>query len=222
MTGRGAAPRGFSDVARQAEDLHAWQVLRPLLDLGGYLPWTSGAMRPAGLVDVCNEIVLGGRSRVVELGAGASTTLLARLLRTRGGRLFAIEHDEAWAAHVAAQLRSEDLGAFASVIHAPLEAAADDADELSWYSRETLGRVARDETIDLLIVDGPPAYADGHELARLPALPELLSRLAPGAAVVLDDIEREGEQQVLEHWERATPFRFERLPSGIAIGRLRD
>lgn len=207
-------------VAWTADDLHAWQVLRPLLDLGGYLPWSTGAMRPSGLVDLCNEIVLGRRTRIVELGSGASTTLLARLLRTRTGTLTAIEHDAAWADHVTEQLASEGLGDVASVIHAPLEPQASaGAADLPWYAAGPLAGAAGGGDIDLLIVDGPPAYAEGAGLARLPALPALADRLTPDGVVVLDDIVREGERQVLEHWERETAFRFERRSSGIAIGR---
>ena len=47
---------------------------------GPYLPWGSGTMRPAGLVAVCNDIVLNDRRRIVELGSGISTVLFARLL----------------------------------------------------------------------------------------------------------------------------------------------
>jgi hypothetical protein len=60
-------------VGWREEDLHAWHVLRPLLDRGGYLPWSTGSMRPAGLVAVCNEIVHGARTRIVECGSGVST-----------------------------------------------------------------------------------------------------------------------------------------------------
>lgn len=206
-------------VAWTTDDLHAWQVLRPLLDLGGYLPWSSGAMRPAGLVDVCNEIVLGRRGNVVELGSGASTALLGRLLRTRGGRLSAVEHHEGWAEVVADQLRAEGLEDTATVTHAPLTEHPHSSGDLHWYSAEALATVGGGDPIDLLIVDGPPAYATGMGLARQPALLALADRLTPDAAVVLDDIDRAGEQAVLAHWERETAFRFERLPSGIAIGR---
>ncbi len=40
-------------------------------------------MRPAGLVTVCNDIVLNERRRIVELGSGVSTVLLARLMHQR-------------------------------------------------------------------------------------------------------------------------------------------
>jgi hypothetical protein len=74
-------------------DADAWQILSPLLVHGGYLPWTTGSMRPAGLVEVCNEIVHGDRTRVLECGSGVSTVLLARLLHQRErGVLTSPEH----------------------------------------------------------------------------------------------------------------------------------
>lgn len=101
---------GFTDEPRHAEDLHAWHVLRPLLDVGGYLPWSTGAMRPAGLVVVCNEIVHRARTRVVECGSGVSTIVLARLLRERGtGSVVSVEHDRAWAALINDMLSREKL-----------------------------------------------------------------------------------------------------------------
>src|ERR1700710_2547756 len=60
------AVNAFADDPRHAEDLHAWQILRPLLDDGNYLPWSTGSMRPAGLVTGCNEIVHGHRNSIVE------------------------------------------------------------------------------------------------------------------------------------------------------------
>ena len=147
-------------------------------------------MRPAGLVAVCNEIVHGARTRIVECGSGVSTVVLARLLRERdAGRLVALEHDRHWAALMHEQLRREALDGIARVLHAPLQG------EPPWYAPARL-RELPDE-IDLLLVDGPPAYDAGHETRRAPALPRLQARLVEGAAVVLDDIARPGERDVL-------------------------
>ncbi len=209
-------------VAWVPEDLHAWQVLRPLLDAGPYLPWSAGAMRPGGLVDVCNEIVLGGRRRVLELGAGASTVLLARLLAQEGGTLTAVEHDAAWAGWVTARLDREGLGATARVVHAEIVASAHAADGLPWYAPGGVAAALDGEAPDLVIVDGPPADGPGQGTARAPALLALQERLAPGATVVLDDIVRAGEAQVLERWERETDWRFERRAvQAIAVGHRR-
>lgn len=209
-------------VGWTSNDLHAWQILRPLLAAGRYLPWSTGAMRPAGLVEVCNMVVLDGRQRIVELGAGSSTVLLARLARERpGATVDAVEHSERWAGWVAEQLTSEGLDDVARVHHVPLQAGTA-TDAAPWYAAAALLEALGDAPIDLLVVDGPPAFAPGEGQARRPALPALEHRLAGDAVVVLDDLARPGERAVLEHWERETAWRFERRSdAGIAIGRRR-
>jgi hypothetical protein len=191
-------------------DSDAWQILSPLMTQGGYLPWTSGSMRPVALVEICNEIVHGERERIVECGAGVSTLLLARLLRERGaGTITSLEHDEHWAGLITAQLEREGLTTIAHVVHAPL------GEDPAWYD-------VADATdpVDLLIVDGPPAFDPGHEARRAPALAHFEEQLVPGAVVFLDDLDRPGEQQVVADWEASSSWRFEidqRL--GIARGR---
>jgi hypothetical protein len=197
--------------AADAADLHARQILTPLLVAGGYLPWTSGSMRPAAMVEVCNEIVHGARSRVVECGSGASTVLLARLLRGRGGgRLTAIEHDRHWAALVAEQLRREGLESIAQVLHAPLDG------EPEWYAAAELDPIP--SQVDLLIVDGPPAFHPGTGTSRAPALPWFEERLTDDATVMLDDVDRPGEREVIAGWEAAGEWRFE-AGSGTGLAR---
>jgi hypothetical protein len=212
VTGFHEPPRGFSDLPWQAEDLHAWHVLRPLLDAGGYLPWSTGSMRPAGLVVVCNAIVHGSRTRVVECGSGVSTVVLGRLLRERGdGSVTGVEHDGRWAALVRELLRREGLEQIARVVHAPLEG------EPPWYARGALG--ALPDEVDLLVVDGPPACAAGEGDRRAPALPFFAPRLVAGATVVLDDVHRPGEREVIGRWEARTPWRFDvDEAAGVAVG----
>jgi predicted O-methyltransferase YrrM len=184
-------------------------------------------MRPAGLVTVCNDVVLNGRRRVVELGSGISTVLLGRLLCQRwplgGFRLVAVEHDARWARWVTEQLDREGIGSEVVVVHAPLARHPRAEAGLSWYDEAALtGGLRtglRGDPIDLLLVDGPPAYAAGHGMARYPALPVLCDWLAAGATVVLDDAERAGEQEVLRRWERETGLDFDRRAeqAGVAV-----
>jgi predicted O-methyltransferase YrrM len=182
-------------------DLHAWQALSPLLARYPYLPWTSGSMRPAALVAVCNEIVHGARTRIVECGSGAGTVVLARLLRERGeGTIVALEHDRHWAALVEDQLRREDLESITRVVYAPLRG------ESPWYDLHDSDRTPAE--VDLLVVDGPPAFDPGHGTRRAPALPWFESRLVAGATVILDDTDREGEREVLRRWEGSSDWRF--------------
>ncbi|MGH3032217.1 MAG: class I SAM-dependent methyltransferase, partial [Gaiellaceae bacterium] len=200
-------------------DLHAWQVLRPLLDAGPYLPWSEGAISPAGLATVCKEIALAGHRDLVELGSGVSTIVLARLLRERGGQLTSVEHHQGWASWVHDQIKRERLEHVARLIRAPLGPHPLAREGASWYEESALVALPV-EGVELLMVDGPPAYLPGMEEGRYPALPALAGRLAPGALVVLDDADRPGERAILEAWERETAFRFDRLPvERIALGR---
>ena len=204
-------------------DLHAWQVLRPLLDDGAYLPWTEGAMTPAGLAAVANEVVLAGRRSIVELGSGVSTVVLARLARRLGGRIVAVEHSPGWVGWVREALDRDGLGDVVTVVEAPLAQHPLSLEGAPWYDAEVLERELPAEGIELLLVDGPPGYGEGMELSRHPALPELSGRLAEGAVVVLDDAGRPGERRILDAWEAETGWTFDRRAAErIAIGRQRS
>jgi hypothetical protein len=213
--------RGFSDEAA----MYALAALP-----GPYLPWSAGAMRPAGLVTVCNDIIVNGRRRIVELGSGVSTVLLARLLTQRpppdGFLMAAVEHDALWAGWVGEQLDREGTRSNVTIVQAPLMPHPRAEPGLRWYDEaaltDGLREALRGDPIDLLLVDGPPAYAAGHGLARYPALPVLADRLAPGGTVVLDDVERPGEQEILRRWEAETGLGFERRAErgGVAVARV--
>lgn len=198
-------------------DRDALEILRPLLDAGGYLPWSEWALRPAALAAVCNEIVIADRREVVELGSGVSTVVLGRLLGQRGGRLSSVEHNPAWAHVVRGLLETDGLGDAVRLIEAPLEPHPLALDQAHWYPESALAQLPAE--IDLLLVDGPPGNEEGIERSRHPALPVLGERLGRGAMVVLDDAERPGEQGVLENWATGhADWDFTIRDEGIAIG----
>jgi predicted O-methyltransferase YrrM len=215
------------DGPERARVFAADEVARVRAKLPGpALPWGSGAMLPAGLSIVMSDVAEHDRRRVVELGSGLSTILLARLLAQRnppgGSRLVAVEHDAAWASWVIGQLACEGTHPDVVIVHVPLRPHPSAAAGLDWYDGTALAAgldaAMHGDPVDLLIIDGPPAYADGHELARYPALPVMRPRLAPGATVILDDVERAGEQEVLRRWERETGLAFDRHPeAGVAM-----
>jgi predicted O-methyltransferase YrrM len=182
------------------------------------LRWSTGAMTASGFAVVCAEVASRDRPSVLECGSGFSTLKLAELTHERGGRLVSLEHDELWATRVRSNLAAAGLAETARVTLAPLQRHSLARDGLLWYAEHALRFLPR--RIDLLLVDGPPAFEPETELSRYPALPALAERLVPDAIVVLDDIDRRGELQVLEAWERECGFRFEIQPAErIAVGR---
>jgi len=194
--------------SRELADVSAWIRLTPLLT--EYLPFTRQDLRPAGLTVLLDEVLLGARSVLVECGCGAASVLIARLLHRRGfGHLLSLEHDERQAAFVASQLRREGLGHVARVVHVPLMPHPAAIGEAGWYAPEVVHDevseyVDRFGLVDLLLVDGP----SGDDLIRYPAMPVFRGVLAPGAAVLLDDIGRPGELTVMDRWRREYALRF--------------
>ena len=66
------------------------------------------------------------------------------------------------------------------------------------------------QAVDLLLVDGPPAYRPEIALARYPAGPYFAPRLSQRCAVFLDDAGREGEQAkaIAGRWQQELGLRF--------------
>jgi predicted O-methyltransferase YrrM len=199
-------------TASSGQDAVALQALSALP--GGYLPWTGAAMHPAAVATVVNSVVLNDHRVIVECGSGVSTVVLARVVRQEGGHIYTIEEDAEWGAHVSAWLDRDGTADAVTIIHAPFEGKPGDG----WYRRAALVDIPAE--IDLLVVDGPAALAPGRALVRYPALPYFHEKLAPGATVVLDDISRPGEQQILARWRSEFGREFEVRPlSDIAISR---
>ena len=165
------------------------------------------SLRPQAL-RLVEALVGGGRTSVVECGSGLSTVTIARALRD--GHVHALEHDRHWAATTRAALADEGLTEFATVIDAPLVDG--------WYDGAGLERLPAGG-IDLLLVDGPPAGEPETERRRYPALPMLAARLAPDAAILLDDADRDGERWTLDRWLAEFPIRLDPAPPGTALAR---
>ena len=164
--------------------------------------------------------VLEHRPRtVVDLGSGQSSVWMAAAMRTAGydGRVIGVDHDEAFAEGTRELARRQGVEGWLTVVHAPLREQEIAGRSVRWYDLDALAGI---DDIDLLSIDGPPGQGTSH--ARWPALPALHDRLSPGAVVVLDDMIRRDEQEILDDWtERFTGFAVERLDfeKGAAIMR---
>lgn len=200
-------------------DLAALQRLAPLAS--PYLPWPEAAMRPCAVVAVLDEIAMLDGARVVECGGGFSTLYIGRLLREIGGSLTTVEQSEEWLDVLQGRLAVDGLEHTVELVYAPLECPPDHGGR-PWYGQEALDSVGRDG-IDMLVVDGPVASPD-HPHIRERALAYFHDRMAPGALVVLDDVLRRGEREIVGRWraEFGIAMDIRSLHGGIAVGRLPD
>ena len=128
-----------------------------------------------GLVHAAREL---RPASTVVLGSGPSTVWLGYALP--GARLTVVDHDAGRLEQVRTRLAEHGLPV--TLRHAPLAELSVDGRTVDWYDVDALDGVT---DIGLLVVDGTLAPPGPDPLA--PALHVLGRRLAPGAAVVVDD-----------------------------------
>ncbi len=108
-----------------------------------------------------------GREQIVECGSGATTVVIAACLKARGsGRLVSIEHDAGFAATTQRHLELAGLSEWVDMVVAPLVEQTWGNELMPWYDARSFPEIAAD-SIDLLVVDGPPSVIPW---ARWPAL----------------------------------------------------
>jgi len=196
LTGR--LGRAMKEETRQIEAL--LQVL-PNLPSNALLPSSGGwAMNARGLAHLADIVRVERPRLVLELGSGTSTVWLGHVLSGTGARLVSLDHNAEYAEATLEELGRHGLRQDVEVRIAPLKLVELAGSEFSWYDPDAIADLSE---VDILLVDGPPK-ATGEQ-ARWPALPMLLSRLSPGAVVLLDDIVRGEEIETLDRWMNEYP-----------------
>jgi predicted O-methyltransferase YrrM len=171
---------------------------RPMPELGDW------AMSPSTLVWMVDRLSDSSVRTILELGSGSSTVWFATALAKRGGegQVVALESSAEYAESTRTQLAQLGLRDRAQVLHAPLvDTAVPGRDNQPWFDISVLPDMP---PVDLLFVDGPVGGIARQ--VRYPAYPLLADRLAPGAAVVLDDTGRPAEAAIVKAWKEESFF----------------
>lgn len=196
------APR-VSGEGSKAESLAALQAL---VENRPHLP-ALGAASPQFLLAVAHYIKRKAPLRVVECGAGASTVLLAMIMRNhaKSSHLYSIEDHRGRGNAVQSELESRGLSAVATVIPVKVAAAnvPDKSGQAFWYDLGDLPAEVSAVPIDLLIVHGPNARSDIFK--RYPAGPELFPRLSPDAHIFVENDDTPEERSLSRQWRKIYP-----------------
>jgi predicted O-methyltransferase YrrM len=164
--------------------------------------WTEHSITPESLTQIQQLITTLGARKVLELGSGLSTLLIANSFRKIGeGSVLSFDDDARWAAQTIDTLVREKVDIFAEVRVAALKDVTYGGRTAPWYDLSKLDPQAR---FDLVIVDGPPAWK-GDSLARLPALYALRDHLSEKGVLILDDAGRPGEREIARKWQQDFP-----------------
>ena len=177
-------------------------ALRDTLQGRIVVPSTTDWAASADLLRELASIVMARRPTVVvETGSGTSTVVIAGCLERLGdGHLWSLEHLPSFARETQDLLAVSGFQDRATIVDAPLVDVRMGEGTWRWYDLSALPATG---PIELLLVDGPPG--DTGPLARYPALPMLLDRLAPHAAILVDDAARPDEQEMVARWCAEVP-----------------
>lgn len=180
--------------------IQALLALERKLGLAEALPPMRGwAGSPDFLLVVADEVLARKPQTVMECSSGVSTLVVARCLQMNGaGHVYSLEHEPDYANKTRRLLGRYGLADWATVLDAPLQTKHTDT---PWYAEEAIP--ADLALVEILIVDGPPSPT--APLARFPALPRLLPRLANDALIILDDADREDEREMVRRWKQQFP-----------------
>ncbi len=148
-----------------------------------------------------DKIIEKQPKQILECGSGVSSLIMGYALKlNKQGSLISLESDEECYSKNQHEIKKHQLEGVVSLIHAPLKPIKIEDKEWQWYDTAFYQSL---ETIDLLFVDGP--FFKTQSLARYPALPLLFDKLSPNAIIVVDDMIRPDEQQIVQKWLKQFP-----------------
>ena len=161
---------------------------------------------------------------IFEFGSGLSTVFLSRLQQRLGITsslpIMSIDHSQRYLGET-----RRALGGSAGVhlVHAPLAVTECAGRVFTTYHPAYTREIPAGVKFDFVLIDGPPAYRYGREAP----LYHLAPFLNPEALIILDDANREPEQEALANWQRAWPegfavMHFPELKKGLAVLRIGD
>jgi predicted O-methyltransferase YrrM len=170
------------------------QLLR-LLDLSAPIPSTrSWAASPDVLLTLLDLAKSSKPSRVLDLGSGMSTLVLAKCAPQ--AEIISIDNSAEYAGKTEKLLAAHGL----TNVDVRVATLTPHASGVDWYDLAQLRDVSN---IDFLFVDGPPGSKNPK--ARHPVIVECISKLSPRAVIVIDDAGREGEKEMAHEFAKLLP-----------------
>lgn len=158
---------------------------------------------------------------LIEFGSGLSTVFLTDILRdTLSAHVFTIDHSSYYL-----QKTRELVGQRPNVtfLYAPIALYQFRFKHFSTYQGDFVRKIPQGVKFDLVLIDGPPGYRFGREAP----LYQIAPFLKPETLILLDDANREPEQEAIANWRRVWRDGLETMPfpelkKGLAVIQVRN
>lgn len=138
---------------------------------------------------------------VVDLGSGLTTLITAKVMELKEQKdftIYSVDCGGKFLKETENRIKAEKLNNFKNIhfIYAPLEEITIKTRKYIWY--KNFSKQISESKIDLLVVDGPMGNLCKN--ARYPAVPLLEDKLKKKSVILLDDFNREDEQEIGKLW----------------------
>ena len=156
---------------------------------------------------------------LLELGSGLSTTFFRETaLANSEARLFSVDHSDFYLEKTKELVGVQDQIRF---YFCPIEKYVYKRKFFAAYSGRVLDSLPSELSFDLVLIDGPPGFDFGREAA----LYQILPRVTRDTLIILDDSNREPEQEAMANWRRVFGeaieiIEFPELKKGLSLVQL--
>ncbi len=199
---RGLAGRGVSAEKRHQITDYAAQLREQIANPTPIKPTvnvqaaqTSWSLTSAEIAALQAHLVETKPRRIVEVGSGATTLILAAYARAHDATVISLEHDATYYERNCVALQQQGLRDYVELRHAPLREQTGGM----WYT------TTLPDGIDFALIDGPP-----ERFGRQANLFAIAPHLTTDATVWLHDADRPHEKACLALWRTRFDFASQR------------
>lgn len=178
------------------------------------------SLKPYGLILLKNELILNKRSNLLEFGSGLSTIFLAQIIKKNNlqAKITTIESGKDWISRLKRIAQKLGLNDIINIIYAPLTQNGENDRITPWYDTAILNmELDNEQSFDMIIIDGPPAFNSQIESSRYPAIPFVINLLSNNYFIFLDDAHRKGERAIIKSWNKQFGFDFQTYNQQFAV-----
>lgn len=158
---------------------------------------------------------------IFEFGSGLSTIFLANLLKNNPySYLYTIDHSFYYLQKTRNAINGNNNVTF---FWGPIKLYQFRLKRFATYDNAYLRQIPRGLKFDIVLLDGPPGYRFGREAP----LYQIVPFIKPETLIILDDANREPEQEAISNWKRVWSggidiIRFPELKKGIAVIQIKN
>lgn len=165
------------------------------------IPSTIVSLQSSTINWIINDIIINQRTRILELGAGTSTQIIAQCLSQIAEegldrQLVSIEENQDWTRHVNSVITKDGNKQYATVHHVPRAEGPGGF----WYDEQILESLINDYRPDVLIIDGPAIKRVARNADRSRVFHFFRDRMADNYVIFIDDTIRKAERQLTKDW----------------------